>query len=489
MLAPSRSPKRLPPPPSPSKSLLGMEKVIAPRTRSPNVSPFSSVVDVNKPLPPRTPSSNRSPFSIASNKDKPLPETPRMCSSVYSSDSDYSRSAEPYSNHGYEEESTVPLIIQPIAYKDTISALLRRRLDDPPSPKSVPSAMSAGTLDSQTWPHPGYATPESPTMSAVSAPSAADSRSAPSFREFSRNLQNKRIHAMEMSVHPSPSPQFSPKFRAASYESARWSPDVSPRTSETVDRSLLPSPLTVGRYRDTLMEGRPKTSGMFIEPEEERSLSRFSSSDDSHVIHNGVRKSVRAYVRHKLHKKRGDGKKERKKVMSAASAKYPAMLTAKEHDRKHSSGLRKTSLQQGFSSVYDKISKLSISGSSSHSKTEREPPRGRKKQLAIPTSDYQKYGAAAWEAPKREKKPKRSSAPARTKHSGQVRRQASISGSPAEVVGAFKSGRRQIIHALDDQKHKLKRSDSEKRREALRQSIKLVGPADHVSDGRTEYHI
>jgi len=469
-----------------------MEKVIAPRTRSPSVSPFSSVVDVNKPLPPRTPSYNRSPFSIASNKDKPLPEPPRVCSSVYSADSDYSILVDTYSNHSYEEEPAVPLMIQPIAYKDTISALLRRRLDDPPSPKSVPSAMSVGTLASQTWPHPGHATPESPAMSAISAPSAADSRSAPSFREFSRNLQNKRIKALEMPVYSTPSPQVSPNFRTASCESARWSPDISPGTSETVDRSLLPSPLTIGRNRDTMMEGRPKTSGIFVEPEEERSLSRFSSSDDSYVTHTGVTQSVRAYVRHKLQKKRDNGKKERKLVMSAASAKYPAMLTAKEHDRKLSSASRKTSIQQGISSVYDKISKLSFSGSSGHSKTEREHPRGRKKQLAIPTSDYQKYGAAVWEAPKREKrekKPKRSSAPARTKQSGQSRRQGGISASPAEVVGAFRSGRRQIIHALDDQKHKLKRSDSEKRREALRQSIKLVGPADHVSDGRTDYHI
>jgi hypothetical protein len=466
-----------------------MEKVIAPGTRSPSVSPFSSVVDLNKPLPPRTSSSNRSPFSIASNKDKPLPEPPRVCFSVYSADSDYSRIVDTYSNHSYEEEPAIPLIIQPIAYKDTISALLRRRLDELPSPKSIPSAMSVGTIDSQTWPHPGHVTPESPAMSAISAPSAADSRNAPSFREFSRNLQNKRINAMERPVHPSPALQISPNFRTASYHSARWSPDISPTTSEPVDRTLLPSPLTIGRNRDTMFEGRPKTGGMFVEPEEERSLSRFSSSDDSYVIHSGVRESVRAYMRHKLQKKRDNGKKEREKVMSPASAKYPAMSTAKEHDRKLSSASRKTSIQQGISSVYDKISKLSFSGSSGHSKTEREQPGGRKKQLAIPTSDYQRYGAAVWEAPKREKKPKRSSAPARTKQSGQAKTQASISASPREVVGAFKSGRRQIIHALDDQKHKLKRSDSEKRREALRQSIKLVGPANHVSDGWNEYHI
>jgi hypothetical protein len=190
-----------------------------------------------------------------------------------------------------------------------------------------------------------------------------------------------------------------------------------------------------------------------------------------------------------LLKKRDHTKKERKQVMSAASAKYPATLTAKEHHRKFSSASRKTSVQQGISSVYDKFSKLSISGSSGHSKAGKEQPRGRKKQLAIPTSAYKKYGAAVWEAPKRQKKPKRASAPARTKHISQARRQASIPANPAEVVDAFKSGRRQIIHALDDKKHKLKGSDLEKRREALRQSIKLVGPTDHVPDGRTNYHV
>ena len=255
--------------------------------------------------------------------------------------------------------------------------------------------------------------------------------------------------------------------------------------------SLLPAPLSIVKNRNTGTEDRPKRHDMDLQQQEERSESRFSSSSDSYVVYTGVRESVRAYVRHKMQKRRDNPKKERERVMSVASAKYPGMLTAQQHDRKHSSVSRKNSVQQGFSSVYDKISRRSISGLSVQSKEEKDRPRGRQKQLAIPTSAYQKYGVAVWEAPKRQKKTNRASAPAKTltrkDDNGHVRRRPSLSVKPGEVVSAFKNGRSHIIHVLDDTKHRLRRSSSEKRREALRQSIKIVGAADHVSDGRMDY--
>ncbi len=497
MLAPPRSPQRYPAPPSPSRSLIGMENVVPPRARSSTRSPFSPAADVNKPLPPRTRPSSRSPCSPAPDKDKPLPERPGSISSVYTADSGCTRIIDTYSNHSCEEEQPIPSIIQPIAYQQTISALLRRRLDEPPSPKSVPSEMSIDTLASQIWPHSHQFSPDSPAISAVSAPSASDSRNAPSFKEFSRNLRNKKTYAVEAVSPPFPSPQASPHFRAISYESTRRTPSISPRTSDVVDLSLMPAPLFVSKNRNTVVQGRLETNNMYVNQEVERSQSRFSSSDDSYVIYTGVRESVRAYLRHKMQKKRDSSKKERERVMSVASTKYPGMLTAKEYDRRFSSTSRKASVQQGIASVYGKLSKLSISGSSGQSKEEKTQPRGRKKQLAIPTSAYQKYGAAVWEAPKRQKKAKRGSAPPKTlmkkSNDGRSERQSvrhpSMSAKPAEVVGAFKSGRSQIIHALDDTRHKLKRSESEKRREALKQSIKLVGPADEVSDGVMSYRI
>lgn len=498
MLAPPRSPKRHAPPPSPSRSLMGMEKVVPPRTRSSSRSPFSSAADVNKPLPPRTRSSSRSPFSSAADTDKPLPERPRSSSSVYTGDSGYTRIVDTNSNHSRRDGPPVPLLIQPVAYQETISALLRRRLEDPPSPKSVPSGISIATQDSQTPSHSYQVSLGSLTVSATSALSAVDSRKAPSFKEFSNNLQNKRLHAVGAVSPPSPSPQtspqLSPEFWAVSYESTRRAPSISPRTLDMVDRTLVPPPLSVNKNKSSFSEGQPSPNHTQPEIIEERSESRFSSSDDSYVIYTGIRDSVRAYVRHKMQKKRDSGKKERKMVMLAASAKYPGMLTAKEHDRKFSSGSRKDSIQQGISAVYDKISKLSVSGPSGQTKDENTQPRGRQKQLAIPTSPYQKYGAAVWEAPKRQKRVKRASDPPKSKSTkknsdeGQIQRP-STSAHPGDVVGAFKNGRSQIIHALDDTKHKLTRSNSERRREALKQSIRFVGRTDQVSDGTMSYHI
>jgi hypothetical protein len=382
----------------------------------------------------------------------------------------------------------MPLVIQPVAYRQNISALLFRRLEDPPSPKSVPSLMSVATLKSQNIPHSEGVFPKSLPVSAISTQSASNNRNAPSFKEFSRILRNKRLEASEA---VSPSPQISPEFRAVPYELVRRSLSISPRTSDFYDRSLVPGPLSIYKNRDKVIEGVTKTKKATVEGEEDRSQSRFSksSSDDSFVIYTGVRD----YVRHKLRKKRESPKKERKRVMSAASTKYPGMLTAKEFDGRFSTSSPKESVQQGVSRVYRKLSRLSISGPSGHSNEEKKQPQGRQKQLAIPTSPYQKYGAAVWEAPKRPKKAEQKSASARTSvkkntHS-QAKRRPSRSANPSEVVGAFRSGRNQIIHALDGTKHKLKRTNSEKRRDALKQSIKLIGPTNKISDGIKNYHI
>jgi hypothetical protein len=472
---------------------MGMEKVVPPRTRSSSRSPFSSTTDVNKPLPHRTRSASRSPFSRTVDKDKPLPERPRRSSSSYTADRGHPKIADTYSDHNYEDEPPVPLHIQPTVYQESISALLRRRLEDPPSPRSVPSAMSVAILTSQTSPRLYEVSPESPAISAISMSSAADSRNAPSFKEFSRNLKNKRTNAVGPVSPPSPAPQTSPDFRAFSYESTRRSPSISPRTLGMVDLSLVPAPLFLSKHRNTENGDKLDPNTVNVIGEEEKSESRFSSSsDDSYIIYTSIRASVKAYVGDKMDKKCKNAKKERKRVMSVVSAKYSGMLNAKGLDRKNSSASRKGSIQQGISTVYDKISKLSISGPSDQSTEDDTQPRGRKKQLAIPTSAYQKYGEAVWEAPKWRTKTDRDSAPAKPlvgKNGDGRIGYGSMSAKPAEAVGAFRNGRIQIIHALDGTKHKLTRSNSERRREALKQSIKLVGPADEVSDGTMSYHV
>lgn len=325
MLRPPRPRPGYSPAPLPSRLLVGMEKAVPPQTRPSSSSPLSQTADMNKPLPNSGRSFRRSPFSLAADRDKPLPERPRRSSSVYTSDSGSTGS---YLNHRDGEDPSLPRIIQPMPYEES-TAGRRRRVDEQPSPKSVPSAISINSLASQTSRHPRQVSPEIRAIYDISPPSVAESRNAPSFSEFSRNLVGQNPRLVDGAAHLSPYPRASPDFRAVSYESTSRSPSISPTTSATADQTLVPAPLAISRNRD-MIGSRAKSNNMNVR--EERSTSRFSetSSDDSYVIYTGIRDSVRAYFRHKMQKKDNKSKKERQRVMSVASAKYPSMLTAKE---------------------------------------------------------------------------------------------------------------------------------------------------------------
>lgn len=108
-------------------------------------------------------------------------------------------------------------------------------------------------------------------------------------------------------------------------------------------------------------------------------------------------------------------------------------------------------------------------------------PRKRRgsKQRAVPTSPYQKWGAAIWEAPKRSERK-------RQKH-GHRR---GPSDPLHDVSRAFHSGQSGLVEAMGmeslDEKKKRKEKKrrltaEEKRREALKRKIVLVGPAELTS--------
>jgi hypothetical protein len=345
----------------------------------------------------------------------------------------------------------------------------------------------------------------------ISSPPAPGNRSAPSFKDFSRNLLEKRVGAAEVDSLRSISPHTSPDFGTIPYESTQQFSPYQKAIPDSVDPQLVPAPLSIYKSNSTAFETRSETSRRTVREEGERCESGFSksSSEDSYVIYTGLRESVRAYLRHKLQSKRDSPKRERERVMSIASAKYPGMMTAEEHDRKHSVASRKhsvasrkhsvasrrVSVQQGISTIYNRLSRLSMSGPSSPNKADDQQPRTRQKQPAIPTSPYQKYGAAVWEAPKRQKRAKRQSAPVSSMMAGVGKsnssRTARKPNTPIdpEVVDALRNERSQIIQALQGTKGKLTRTSSQKRREALKQSIQLVGPTDHISDGMKTYSL
>src|SRR5256714_5413952 len=113
----ARSPLRRPPPPcpSPSLSLVGMEKVIPLGTTPPKRSPLSPAADTDKPLPQR-------------------PQRSRRSSSLYSGDSGYTEIIELYNERKGDDGADVPVALQPITYRETLTDLLVRRFTQSSSP-------------------------------------------------------------------------------------------------------------------------------------------------------------------------------------------------------------------------------------------------------------------------------------------------------------------------------------------------------------------
>jgi hypothetical protein len=119
MTPPARSPLRRPPPPcpSPSQSLIGMEKVIPLGTTPPKRSPLSPAADTDKPLPQR-------------------PQRSRRSSSLYSGDSGYTEIIDLYTKWKVDDGADAPIAPQPITYQETLTDLLVRRFTESSSPIS-----------------------------------------------------------------------------------------------------------------------------------------------------------------------------------------------------------------------------------------------------------------------------------------------------------------------------------------------------------------
>ena len=281
---------------------------------------------------------------------------------------------------------------------------------------------------------------------------------------------------------------------------------------DIVDSSLVPPPLSVRKSRRSV-ELKPLEEDL---PPASR-FSSTSSSSDSITMYPGVIDVVTRMMRKRMNRTPSPEAKtmrarrraerqaeslERDDVMSSASAKYPGMI---DSDSQNKTDLRfswtsdrRAGIQQGVSDLCDKLRSFSISDPTEQNKRredEQNHGRRRQKQLAIPPSPYQKYGAAIWGAELKEtKRPRRAqhaaglaqsskktsaSQPNKAKKLEKIYpHRRSAPPQSIDLMKAFQSGRRQIIKSLDDTKHRLRRSASERRREALKKSITLVGPTD-----------
>jgi hypothetical protein len=152
------------------------------------------------------------------------------------------------------------------------------------------------------------------------------------------------------------------------------------------------------------------------------------------------------------------------------------------------------------SDVNIQLRTLSISTASTASEMDPSPasPRSfqRQKQLAVPMSNYQKYGPAIWESPKKSKK--------KTSHKQMYTGTQSTPTSPTvpqfsianptpplspplklqlqngsrEAVRVIQGGKSQVLFALDGAKKRMAESKDERRREQLKAQIKLIGPVN-----------
>lgn len=464
MLALPQSPLRRPPlrnEQSSSSSLRGLEMVmpnILPSSRSFQDS-TSQDMDTDKPLPP-TPPRRKASSVYSSGHDNLIDAYLGLVTRDDGNPSDIYLQPVRYS-------SSSPQISTGKAFKTSAYQQLQEPLSAPlpfqreaalnPRPKPITQISS-----DHRWPK------QSPTLS---------ERFAQETKVVDHITVERRFDAQR--AVPPPRLPTPPGFKAVLYdaEQKRRPQPSSRQSTEAIDRSLVPPPLSL---RKTQLSDDVESSHF--------SLSTSGSDDGS--LHTGLRHSVRAYARKALHfHKTTPEEKETKRVMSVASAKYPLMDPSSSTRRPSKFGSlsseRRASIQQGLSNVYHGVAKISTwNPIPSSNKKKRDTIPRELRSPAIPITPYQQLGPKAWEpAPKSPKSPKQMKKAPKAKAPFAI-----LSSSKREAKGPdtpYPHPERQSQDGSSrGKKPKLKRTASEKRRDELKSKIVIVKAADQHLDGK-----
>lgn len=490
MLFPNYSHTRFPPPVRPSRSLEGLERVIPPTPTSPytptsamtmgyssntlsksHYSPTRSDLFLNKPLPA-----------------KPLPDAPPEYSAMWSdssdedSDSDTIDSTVGSPSEPRNSTESYPIFVSSASddYGDLVDhpAPTDRSPDHPPdhvslgpvrssSPQIIveesrsrtDSAMSMGVVES-TVESDEESEPESASNSTTSASDAQYGR----LSQWSQNRTGTNHY-----------------FREKKWD---FFPELAPSAVQSGG----------GRTSSGLRGSKSRKKDGRLNVSKRR---RWNSLDRAGLgLAHDVRDSIKTYVHRTLSRDSTDAKV--REAPRPSTAPVNALEAHVAYNRPEAIKV------PPHSEVNDQLRALSISTASTASEMPPSPassrsPRTfqpRQKQLAVPMSNYQKYGPAIWESPKKSKK--KASHPARypTTPSGPsspTTGQFSIANptpplSPPlkmqlqngsrEAVRAIQGGRNQVLYALDGAKKKMAESKDERRREQLKAQIKLIGPVN-----------
>jgi hypothetical protein len=206
----------------------------------------------------------------------------------------------------------------------------------------------------------------------------------------------------------------------------------------------------------------------------------------------GVRHSIKTYVHRTLSRDSTDAKAKEALRPSTAPVE---VLEARAFQRPEDSKLIP------HSDINIQLRTLSVSTASTASEMPPSPasPRSfqpRQKQLAVPMSNYQKYGPAIWESPKKSKKKtsqKQIYSGTQSTPTSPTAPQFSIANptppltpplklqlqnGSREAVRVIQGGKSQVLFALEGAKKRMAESKDERRREQLKAQIKLIGPVN-----------
>ncbi|KAG6995506.1 hypothetical protein G7Y79_00045g081770 [Physcia stellaris] len=285
---------------------------------------------------------------------------------------------------------------------------------------------------------------------------------------------------------------------------------MSPRITDVVDNSLVPSPL--------------RFSSVDYDEPESRFSSDSSSASDAESCHSGLRSSVKSYAK-KTFSKGGIAPEVTDRVASppkpkdrVASSPKPKEKVASPQKPKSRLGSmasqRRASLQHGIEEMYDTITSFSL-GSGKRKPAAMEIAANGKARVpreqrspAIPLTPYQLIGAKAFEDTASTRSSKTSllpslhsrgakgkpGTPTRSPNSASKLAGSPLSGSESpnpkrpimkKLAAAFGNKTTQIESAMGLETSRVKRSKSEKKRAELKKKITVVGLGDgqHASGG------
>lgn len=256
---------------------------------------------------------------------------------------------------------------------------------------------------------------------------------------------------------------------------------LSPRITDVVDQSLLPSPL---RFSDATYD-------------EPTSYFSSDSSSDGGSRQSGIRGSMKSYAKKKLSKRKDTPEATETTHLSSPQKPKSRLGSTVSEGR--------TSKQHGTEDMYDTLTSLSLSpGRPKTPAMESEKNRisRESRSPAIPLTPYQVIGAKAFEdsasiksskssfllsRSSRESK-RRPDTPTRTKKSTTenagkyfaLPEDTSPKRRPfsKRLAAAFSSGTTQLETAIGLDTNRVKRSKSEKKRAELKKKITIVGLGD-----------